>query len=104
MSAQDVQGVLKTAIDRYGDECASFLKELSIGRTVTTLSLRMEMYVKQEAWPSYSKPTKNRLNQLILATKSHLEGESLRIIQKRYRLFKAADKNSLLAAELKNIR
>jgi hypothetical protein len=47
MTAQDVQGAIKSATDKYGDECASFLKELSVNRTVTTLSLRLELYVKQ---------------------------------------------------------
>jgi len=62
------------------------------------------MYVKQEAWPTYNKQTKNVLNHLIVNTKARLESESLEIIQKRYRLYKSPDKNPILAPELKNIR
>lgn len=91
-----MQVVLAAAVDKYGDECAAYLKELSAGRTVTTLSLRMELYVKQEAWPTYSKRTRNLLNHLIITTKERLESSSLEIIQKRYRLFKSTDKNSVL--------
>jgi hypothetical protein len=73
-----------------------FLRELSGGRTVTTLSLRMEMYVKQEVWPGYSKAVKSALNSLILGTKAKLESESLELIRKRFHLARAADKDSLL--------
>ena len=78
--------------------------ELKDAKSLSTFSIRLEMYVNQEDWKKYSLEEKNILNALITSLKESLEKKSLPITKIRSDISKSDDTEKDLNVYLKKIR